>query len=462
MTPYPSLALVIGVTAGLMACSPTEGAAADANRVDTTAVADAGASADTDRAMDAPVAPEVADVADSGGTDAVGDGSFAADGQDVQGLDADTFEVELPPPPPPVFDNAPQWFYQTKIEGIELDADGESEQLKITLPDGTSSVFVLLESDDDFHFLNLKTVVTPKPELESIIVGAGNGTCIPCRNRVSAGQKVGSFLIPNDPAITSVKGGQWRFTIRGTTIIKTVFETTYPVWPGFVDMTVLARTEPIPDKGRLVLHLHFTGAGDLTASEAPTDPRLQEALIQVAAIFGGAGIEVEVAGYHDVPGTAEDPTLLNLESTLGAPNDLGKLLLTGQSDDTAALNVFFVESIYKDDDFSGGGIVLGIAAGIPGPAFLGPNYRGGVAIASIDFMSDNDYWGNVIAHEIGHFLGLYHSTEKSGAVHDTLDDTDNDDPKNLMYWAYSPEQLVISEDQATVMRSHPLVLPIAP
>ena len=40
-----------------------------------------------------------------------------------------------------------------------------------------------------------------------------------------------------------------------------------------------------------------------------------------------------------------DPTLLDLESTLGAPNDLSKVLLTGQAEDTTALNVFFVNSI---------------------------------------------------------------------------------------------------------------------
>jgi len=411
----------------------------------------------TDAASDLDVGPDLQDAPSDIAADGDADGTDA----DAEGdADADA-EVDAGPPPI-VFETAPEWFYQQKIEGIVLDEQGESEQLKVTLPDGTSSVFVMLESPDDFHFLNLKTVVTPKPATESIIVGAGNGTCIPCKNRVSAGQKVGAFLIPNDPGIATVKGGEWRFTIRGTTIIKKPFETTYPVWPGIVDMTLLARTEPIPAEGRLVLHLHFTGADDLTAANAPTDPRLEEALINVQAILGAAGITVEVGGYHDVPGVAEDPTLLDLQSTLGAPNDLSKVLLTAQTDDPNALNVFFVNSIYRDDDFAGGGLVLGIAAGIPGPAFMGPNYRGGVVIASLDLMGETDYWGNVIAHEISHFLGLYHTTEKSGSVHDTLDDTAEGDSVNLMHWAYAPEKLEISEQQGTVLRSHPLVLPMTP
>ena len=93
---------------------------------------------------------------------------------------------------------------------------------------------------------------------------------------------------------------------------------------------------------------------------------------------------------------------------------------------------------------------------MPGPAFLGPNERSGVAIGTFD-ISESDHLGNVMAHEIGHYLGLFHSTEREAIFHDTLIDTAENDASNLMYWGWSPEQFMFPEHQSSVP-SHPLVL----
>lgn len=413
------------------------------------------AGADSPAAEDTPGAGDTA----TGDLDASTSDVAALPDAEPDGASADAGEdagpaVDVPPPLP----GAPASLWQTRLEGVVLDASGESPQLKVDLPPGTTSVLVMIESELDYAFFTLKTVVTPMPLGQIIVKGAGDATCIPCANRVSAAQKVAAFLLPNDPQI-QVAGGEWLMRIRSTGILKTAAGISYPPQPGVCDVTIVARTEPVPDTGRLVVHVHLTGAGGLDAAAAATDERLQGALADAAAILAGAGITLEVGGYHDVPGAADDPTLVDLESTLGAPNDLSKLLLTGQGDDVAALNLFFVNSIYRDGDFAGGGLVLGIAAGVPGPAFLGPTYRSGVAVALFDFGRGTDYLGQVIAHEVSHYLGLYHSTEKDAVWHDTLLDTAEDDPANLMYWAYSADQVAISEAQAWVLRSHPLVLP---
>jgi len=400
--------------------------------------------------------PDISDIAFD-----VADTSDAAllDASDVMVEDSfveDSGPIDTGPPP---LDAAPEWFYQTKLESILTDEDGESDQFLIELPEETTSVFLQVESEEDYAFYTLKTVVTPKPLNQIIVKGAGDATCIPCLNRVSAAQKVASFLMPNDPQI-EVKGGKWLFRLRATGVLKTAGDViSYPPVSSTADVTILARTQPVPDSGVLRLHLHFTGAGGLTADSAPSDERLAAGISAASEIMASAGVEFVVAGYHDVPGVDEDPTLLALESTIGNPNDLSKLLLLGQSEDVSALNVFFVNSIYKDGDFAGGGLVLGIAAGIPGPAFLGPSYRSGVVVAVFEQGDGEDYLGNVIAHEIGHYLGLYHSTESNGALHDTLLDTAENDTQNLMFWAYSQEQKTLSANQGHVIRSHPLVLP---
>lgn len=385
--------------------------------------------------------------------------SPVSDAMEVLETDLEAPDVALEDLGPPPLEAAPDWFHQVKLEGVATDEDGESEQFFVSLPEGTTSVFLQVESEEDYAFYTLKTVVTPKPMSQIIVKGAGDATCIPCLNRVSAAQKVAAFLLPNDPSIL-VGGGDWLFRLRSTGVLKLAGDViSYPPVSSVSDVTILARTEPVPEVGSLRLHLHFTGAGGLNAENAMASDRLSTALEVMAQILGDAGIEVVVAGVHDVPGTEEDPTLVFLESTIGNPNDLSKLLLSGQGEDVSALNVFFVGSIYKDGDFSGGGLVLGMAAGVPGPAFIGPSYRSGVAVALFEEGEGEDYVGNVLAHEVGHYLGLYHSTEKNGTTHDTLSDTEDDHASNLMFWAYSPAQKELSSDQGYVIRSHPLVLP---
>lgn len=67
------------------------------------------------------------------------------------------------------------------------------------------------------------------------------------------------------------------------------------------------------------------------------------------------------------------------------------------------------------------------------------------------------------AHEAGHFLGLFHSTENMlagllGMKHDPISDTPNDDANNIMF--NNPAQGTdhyLSPMQGVVMRSNPLV-----
>ena len=100
--------------------------------------------------------------------------------------------------------------------------------------------------------------------------------------------------------------------------------------------------------------------------------------------------------------------------------------------------------------------------------------RSGVALA-IDPMGDLEDGDLVLLHEIGHFLGLFHTTESSGTVLDPLADTvectsaeDKDEDHelstdecwdegadNLMFWTGSGA--LLTKQQIAVMASSVLL-----
>jgi len=158
--------------------------------------------------------------------------------------------------------------------------------------------------------------------------------------------------------------------------------------------------------------------------------------------------------------------------------------------------LFFVDAL-KDAQGTLGTIV-GIDGAIPGPAGAVGTVHSGALVTTADLTTagcgpkpdfarcGSDRTAYVAAHEAGHFLGLFHTTEESGRLFDPLTDTPrcpvtscdpgalhaavafecNDDsgPNTcggadyLMFWSVSDSSRgVISPQEAQVMRANPLV-----
>lgn len=149
------------------------------------------------------------------------------------------------------------------------------------------------------------------------------------------------------------------------------------------------------------------------------------------------------------------------------------------SDSPTALNILFVQ------DFNEVG-TLGIAAGIPGPNGVSGTAASAVMI-SVDTHLDGDgetlltdLMGETMAHEIGHQLGLFHTTEEDGLGHDGITDTpecgvefdadgdgeltaeecESSGGRNFMFWTSAEfGQFDMSPIQAMVLRDSVIARP---
>lgn len=197
--------------------------------------------------------------------------------------------------------------------------------------------------------------------------------------------------------------------------------------------------------GTLDLDVYLVGVG-VSAAAAPTNTRVRAAIDRFAALMRTAGIDLGAVQYLDVS-SADATRYQVIDSTDGPASELAGLfrLTAGR---TGRLSVFFVRSI---NGGSSGFNTLGIAGGIPGPSGIPGTSQSGVVV-TFDPTTDGSaaFGGFIMAHEVSHFLGLYHVTEQGRACGpgedpstgcapfggtDTIGDTARGDDTNLMNWS---------------------------
>jgi hypothetical protein len=149
-----------------------------------------------------------------------------------------------------------------------------------------------------------------------------------------------------------------------------------------------------------------------------------------------------------------------LEDNSCRGGDLDELL--AQADVDGALHLFVIERfrcVIGDGSLDVGEQIGGIAGGLPGPGPLARTAQSGVAVATGFAGDDPGRLGAILAHEVGHHLGLFHTKERSRFdapdLFDIISDTPDDDDSaaaNLMYFV-AQEDLSLTEGQHEVLRT---------
>lgn len=267
---------------------------------------------------------------------------------------------------------------------------------------------------------------------------------------------------------------------------------------GVYDVTVLLRPGPVPSTGTVDVDFYLvTGATALRAATAAADPGVQRMLASLTTLFARAGLCLGTATFLDVPAWARARYAAGVDASQDGPCDPASQLFTLSRPGTA-LPVFLV-----DDILSGGGSgarTKGADGSIPGPSSVGGTVASGTLVSLADLGHGTcgaeldvlrcgaDATAAVVAHEAGHWLGLFHVTERSGVTFDPLADTATcacsacapatqrgacgtpaaevgaaecakggscAGAENLMFWLVGGDQLSAQQGQA--MRANPLV-----
>lgn len=166
--------------------------------------------------------------------------------------------------------------------------------------------------------------------------------------------------------------------------------------------------------GTLHVNVHLTPAIGITAAAAPNNEFIAGFLARFWEVYGtgagGAGYQRGVTTYYDAPAEFDtiDDTVEQYQACAA--------IAAAAPDAGPAMNLLLVGGF--DGDLAG---ILGVAAAIPGALVHSHVYQACVEMELYPLSSDT--MGTVVAHEVGHFFGLRHTTELGGGFVDAITDT---------------------------------------
>jgi hypothetical protein len=207
---------------------------------------------------------------------------------------------------------------------------------------------------------------------------------------------------------------------------------------------------------RLDLNFVYLPESTLSTEIATTNPHFARLLKTIDEALAPAGIRIGEITHTDL----DRPEF----SVVATWDEAGEMFLTSADfPERRALNVYCLKGFEAPLN-----PVVGLSGGIPGPPYNGTP-DSGIAMRMEPFLrcpTCLEAYGSLFAHEIGHYLGLYHTSEARLEHWDPISDTPecHEDGLNscpdydyVMFPVIHSLNRTWSDVQAGVGRTHPLV-----
>ncbi len=207
--------------------------------------------------------------------------------------------------------------------------------------------------------------------------------------------------------------------------------TSYP--PGRYDLQAFLKPGPVAATGTVDLTFVIVTEA-LTAAAAEVDPSVVRMRQTLATYLARAGLSLGAVTFVDASPLVKARYAGGVNADdASACGDVASILRLAAPGNVMSL--FLVSGFTSADP----GTVLGIDGTIPGPASVGGTVASGALASAEDLNMGRgtavcagapnpqacgaDETAYIVAHEMGHFLGLYHDTEWPGTLFDPVKDT---------------------------------------
>lgn len=263
----------------------------------------------------------------------------------------------------------------------------------------------------------------------------------------------GAFGVPNTASgldLVRTQGqvppGTWTFTVNDWSYECTQLpgcsggKTT-----GLYQLHLVRKSGPLRSTGTLDIDVYLATDPALSqlshSADAVANPQVARFVRSLSTYLGGGGICVGTVTFRDVPDWARSryaPNGIIDVSSTGPCSALDQLFTVSVAP-SSGVHLFLADDL-MDTTTPSGTSVLGIDGSIPGPSGFPGTINSGAVAGRIDLLGfeftagacssssptlqcGTDLVAYISAHEIGHWLGLYHVTEAFGTAFDTLSDT---------------------------------------